>query len=152
MYKKHLYKRTSRYIGWAEYFGFVAPTLTKIYRHRETTTVMDPRTVVTFSVKGCRPTRLPLDLDRCAPEIKATTTQSAFPALHTLPSHGSEQEQSITDYIKGNSQFRHNDVKSQDVSDSLQASYPSYVQDEIVTQPTEPLPLRYNRVPMILHA
>lgn len=52
-------------LSWGEYIGIYAPTVTTTALYLETTTMMDPRTIVTFSVKGCRPSRLPLDLDTC---------------------------------------------------------------------------------------
>ncbi|KAB0795996.1 hypothetical protein PPYR_10057 [Photinus pyralis] len=55
----------TRVVGWAEYLGLVGATFTVTEVHLKTTTVIDPRTVVTFSVKGCRPSRLPMELDRC---------------------------------------------------------------------------------------
>ncbi|KAF5278138.1 hypothetical protein FQR65_LT03654 [Abscondita terminalis] len=55
----------TKVVGWAEYLGLVRPTITVTEIHLKTTTVIDPGTVVTFSVKGCRPSRLPMDLDRC---------------------------------------------------------------------------------------
>lgn len=57
-------------LGWGEYLGFVAPTVTTTAIHVETTTMMDPRTIVTFSVRGCKPSRLPLDLETCPPSPK----------------------------------------------------------------------------------
>ncbi|KAK4877495.1 hypothetical protein RN001_010001 [Aquatica leii] len=55
----------TKVVGWAEYLGLVGPTITVTEIHFKTTTVIDPRTMVTFSVKGCKPSRLPMDLDRC---------------------------------------------------------------------------------------
>ncbi|XP_017780501.1 PREDICTED: uncharacterized protein LOC108565506 [Nicrophorus vespilloides] len=66
-------------LGWGEYLGFYAPTVTVQAVHLQTTTVLDPRTVVTFSVRGCKPSRLPLDLNLCPkkqPEIRPTATAS----------------------------------------------------------------------------
>lgn len=40
-------------------------TVTKTVREVFTTKYYDPNTVVTFSVKGCRPSRLPFDLPEC---------------------------------------------------------------------------------------
>lgn len=51
-------------LGWAEYFGFYAPTVTVTQTELQTVTARDPRIVVTFAVKGCRPLRIPDDLDR----------------------------------------------------------------------------------------
>ncbi|KAK5642994.1 hypothetical protein RI129_009161 [Pyrocoelia pectoralis] len=52
-------------VGWAEYLGLVGHTITVTEIRLRTTTVIDPHTVVTFSVKGCKPSRLPMELDRC---------------------------------------------------------------------------------------
>lgn len=54
--------------GW-NFFNFgprevyVTQTLVEV----QTSQYMDPNTVVTFSVKGCRPSRLPFDLPECEP-------------------------------------------------------------------------------------
>lgn len=52
-------------LGWGEYLGFYAPTVTVSTLKQLVTTILDPRVVVTFSVKGCKPSRLPLDLMEC---------------------------------------------------------------------------------------
>lgn len=62
-------------LGWGEYLGIYAPTVTTTAVHLETVTMMDPRTVVTFSVRGCKPSRLPMDLGTCP--------ESAEPILPT---------------------------------------------------------------------
>lgn len=51
-------------LGWAEYFGFYAPTVTVTHTEMQTVTAKDPRIVVTFAVKGCKPLRIPDGLDR----------------------------------------------------------------------------------------
>ncbi|KAJ8930919.1 hypothetical protein NQ314_016243 [Rhamnusium bicolor] len=51
-------------LNWAEYFGVYAPTATVNVTTIETTVVQDPRIVVSFAVKGCRPIRLPMSLSR----------------------------------------------------------------------------------------
>lgn len=52
-------------LGWGEYFGIYAPTVTVTQLELQTTFVKDPRIVVTYAVKGCRPHKIPDDLDRC---------------------------------------------------------------------------------------
>lgn len=51
-------------LSWAEYFGFYAPTVTVTQTELQTVTAKDPRIVVSFAVKGCKPLRIPNDLDR----------------------------------------------------------------------------------------
>ncbi|KAF2893726.1 hypothetical protein ILUMI_12447 [Ignelater luminosus] len=67
-------------VGWAEYLGIVAPTVTVTAINLRTTTLLDPRTVVTFSVKGCRPSRLPLGLDRCPVAHSGISIEEIFPS------------------------------------------------------------------------
>lgn len=55
-------------LGWGEYLGIYAPTVTITRTDLHITTVEDPSVVVTFAVKGCRPLKLPLDLHKCPPE------------------------------------------------------------------------------------
>lgn len=54
-------------LGWMEYLGFTGRTVTKVEHVIETVTVQDPNVAVTFSIKGCKPSALPLDMDRCEP-------------------------------------------------------------------------------------
>lgn len=54
-------------LGWMEYLGFTGRTVTKVEHIIETVTVQDPNVAVTFSIKGCKPSVLPLDIDRCEP-------------------------------------------------------------------------------------
>lgn len=60
--------------------GIVAPTVTVTAISLRTTTVLDPRTVVTFSVKGCRPSRLPLGLDQCPVAHSGISIEEIFPS------------------------------------------------------------------------
>jgi len=46
-------------------FGPKEVYITKTIKEMSTTKYLDPNTVVTFSVKGCRPSRLPFDLPEC---------------------------------------------------------------------------------------
>ncbi|KAF5269501.1 hypothetical protein FQA39_LY08690 [Lamprigera yunnana] len=111
-------------VGWGEYLGLVGPTITVTEMNFRTTTVVDNRIVVTFSVKGCRPSRLPMDLDRCplsqysVDEIVPTSTSSAI-----LPT-------------AINAFTLHNIKRSKDVE--LQPSTQG-VADEDVLKPTEDL-------------
>lgn len=43
---------------------------------------MDPNTVVTFSVKGCRPSRLPFDLPECQPPRQQHQQMTPTPEDH----------------------------------------------------------------------
>ncbi|EFA00150.1 hypothetical protein TcasGA2_TC002971 [Tribolium castaneum] len=78
-------------IGWGEYFGLYAPTVTVTRTDLHITTVEDPSVVVTYAVKGCKPLKLPLDLNRCPQEeppfsieeILATSTV-ALPQTETF--------------------------------------------------------------------
>lgn len=55
-------------------------TVTKTIEQIFTTKVYDPNTVVTFSVRGCRPSRLPFDLLECQePEPVAPTATQSLP-------------------------------------------------------------------------
>ncbi|CAH0387594.1 unnamed protein product [Bemisia tabaci] len=50
-------------LGW--FFGLQDATVTNTVVRPFTKTVTDPNTIVTFSVKGCQPSRLPFDLGPC---------------------------------------------------------------------------------------
>lgn len=54
-------------LGWMEYLGFSSHTVTQIEHITETVLVQDPNIVVTFSIKGCKPSELPDDIIRCDP-------------------------------------------------------------------------------------
>lgn len=54
-------------LGWGEYFGFVPYTVTLIEPTLQTVTVQDPNVMVTFSVGGCQPSVIPLNIERCRP-------------------------------------------------------------------------------------
>ncbi|XP_065161437.1 uncharacterized protein [Atheta coriaria] len=98
-------------LGWGEYFGIYAPTVTVTAMQMRTTTVLDPRTVVTFSVKGCKPSRLPMDLSLCPSQtpplldikptsvvtatVVPTTTMSSFPKPTNLESAESDAAQEV---------------------------------------------------------
>ncbi|XP_044269664.1 uncharacterized protein LOC123014557 [Tribolium madens] len=70
-------------LGWGEYFGLYAPTVTVTRTDLHITTVEDPSVVVTYAVKGCRPLKLPLDLDRC-PEERSTFSIEEILATSTV--------------------------------------------------------------------
>lgn len=50
-----------------EYLGFTGFTVTKVEHIMETVIVQDPNVVVTFSIKGCKPSELPDNIIRCEP-------------------------------------------------------------------------------------
>lgn len=54
-------------LGWMEFLGFTSYTVTKVEHVIETALVQDPNIVVTFSIKGCKPSELPEDIIRCDP-------------------------------------------------------------------------------------
>jgi hypothetical protein len=62
-------------ISWQEYFGLKQATITNTITHYETAAYADPRAVVTFSVVGCQPSRLPFDLPYCKTSAPNTTGQ-----------------------------------------------------------------------------
>ncbi|XP_063920577.1 uncharacterized protein LOC135135452 [Zophobas morio] len=75
-------------LGWGEYFGLYAPTVTVTTTDLHISTVQDPSVVVTFVVKGCRPLKLPMDLDRCPQEQplsieEALQTSTVSPVVNT---------------------------------------------------------------------
>lgn len=94
-------------LGWGEYFGLIAPTVTATAFHLETMTLMDPNTIVTFSIKGCRPSRLPMDLGTCqnvpglkpSPTTPEIMTSTVFKPDILPPSYvyGSESEMMATE-------------------------------------------------------
>ncbi|CAH2007729.1 unnamed protein product [Acanthoscelides obtectus] len=94
-------------LSWGEYLGFYprTETVTKINLH--TTVVQDPRIMVTFAVKGCKPLKIPGDLNRCADEgmtplpiqeilptstVALTYTKTALPIDNNLSNHRLEPE------------------------------------------------------------
>ncbi|XP_050515237.1 uncharacterized protein LOC126890386 [Diabrotica virgifera virgifera] len=73
-------KTETTQLGWGEYLGIYQPTVTVTEIELQTAIVQDPRVAVTYAVKGCRPLKLPNDIDRC--EIQAPST---IPILEILP-------------------------------------------------------------------
>lgn len=59
-------------LGWGEYLGLYAPTVTLKQTKLVTTMVPDPRVVLTYSVKGCKPEKFPNDLERYFPLLTVT--------------------------------------------------------------------------------
>lgn len=51
--------------SWGQYFGLRQSSVTDTITHYETAVHTDPGAVVTFSVVGCQPSRLPFDLPYC---------------------------------------------------------------------------------------
>ncbi|KAJ9597532.1 hypothetical protein L9F63_011590, partial [Diploptera punctata] len=51
--------------GWQEYLGLADTTVTDVVKKEVTSVVYDPQVVVTFSIIGCQPKYLPLDLEYC---------------------------------------------------------------------------------------
>lgn len=63
---------TTTPLGWMEYLGFTDYTVTKVEHVTETVIVQDPNVVVTFSIKGCKPSELPRNIIRCDPPPSIT--------------------------------------------------------------------------------
>lgn len=70
-------KINSTPLGWGEYLGIYPPTVTVTNIKLLVTKVLDPRTVLTFSVSGCKPSKLPLDLPKCPDSIDIAATPSS---------------------------------------------------------------------------
>lgn len=51
--------------GWGQYFGLRQSGVTDTVTHYKTAVYTDPGTVVTFSIVGCQPSRMPFDLPFC---------------------------------------------------------------------------------------
>lgn len=62
-------------LGWMEYLGFSGRTVTKVEHLIQTTTVQDPNVVVTFSIKGCKPSELPENINRCDPPTSISSKE-----------------------------------------------------------------------------
>jgi hypothetical protein len=62
-------------MDWGEYFGLRQATITDTVIRYETALYSDPRTVVTFSIVGCQPSRLPFDLPYCKTSAPDATSQ-----------------------------------------------------------------------------
>lgn len=87
-------------MSWGEYLGISAPTVTVNVTKITTTTFLDPKITVTFSLKGCRPTELPLGLDRCSIEptpatlpIVPTSTVKSTPTNKDTNNQGGTDDQ-----------------------------------------------------------
>lgn len=118
--------------------GIYAPTVTVTHTELKTTTVEDPRIVVTFAVKGCRPLRLPMDLNRCEVEASSTVAiQEIIPtstvASHVVPTANYEEVGSIHDIIDNDNHL------GQDNS-LLQPSGENHISGPSSNEPTEALP------------
>ncbi|XP_021929802.1 uncharacterized protein LOC110834682 [Zootermopsis nevadensis] len=61
--------------GWDEYLGLRRATITDTVTRYETALYRDPTAVVTFSIVGCQPSRLPFDLPYCKTSAPDATTQ-----------------------------------------------------------------------------
>nr|CAI5822087.1 unnamed protein product [Callosobruchus analis] len=94
-------------LSWGEYLGIFPRTVTVTKINLHTTVVQDPRIMVTFAVKGCKPLRLPGDLSRCADEgltplpiqeilptstVALTYTKTALPIDNNLSNHRLEPD------------------------------------------------------------
>lgn len=84
-------------LSWGEYIGMVRRTVTVVQPVIQTKTLKDPNVVVTFAVKGCRPSVLPRNLESCPSisieEILPTSTvaQGIRPTAAPGHHHGKPQ-------------------------------------------------------------
>ncbi|XP_052121608.1 calphotin-like [Frankliniella occidentalis] len=79
-------EKPKREEGWAQWLGLRAYTVTSTLVKYATTKVVDPDTVVTFSVRGCQPSKLPFDLPLCvAPPPAPSKLEEAAPAVEVSP-------------------------------------------------------------------
>ncbi|CAH0547297.1 unnamed protein product [Brassicogethes aeneus] len=128
-------------LNWVEYLGIYAPTVTVTDTLFKTTTVEDPRVVVTFAVKGCRPLRLPDDLSTCEMENPSSVTvEEILPtstvASNFVPASNYDPVANIQDIINSNN----NDLDSVNF-DPVQPSSDTVIFDsKVPIQPTESLP------------
>lgn len=60
-------------LGWMQYLGFTGRTVTKVEHLVKTVVAQDPNVVVTFSIKGCKPSELPEGINRCDPPPSIST-------------------------------------------------------------------------------
>ncbi|KAJ8968647.1 hypothetical protein NQ317_015725 [Molorchus minor] len=106
-------------LGWGEYLGLYAPTVTVTDTKIAVTTVEDPRIVVTFAVKGCRPMELPNNLKRCPEEALPTIAIQDILATSTVGIVPSPTVQTTTE-----------NTKLINIDDANVASYPVNSIDE----------------------
>lgn len=69
--------------GWGQYLGLLPPSVTVTNTKLAVTRMLDPGTVLTFSVSGCRPSKLPLDLPRCPDDNLIMPTPSVINIITT---------------------------------------------------------------------
>lgn len=96
----------------------------------KTTTVFDPRTVVTFSVRGCQPSKLPLDLNAC--DVPKQNLQDISP---TKILQDAVVTPTIFENNKDNANLDYNQLRNIEVESSA-SSIPS---KDIYYVPTEEL-------------
>lgn len=89
--------------------GLSERTVTRTVVHTATAKVRDANVMVTFSITGCHPTRMPFDLPFCAPEpieqtssapSTSTTEEDTVSSTTPFQIHAAEQDQvqfNITD-------------------------------------------------------
>lgn len=85
--------------GWGHYLGLMPPTVTVTNIRLEITRMIDPGTVLTFSVSGCKPSKLPLDLPKCPENESITPTPSIANIQTTTIMHDNntnQQQQSLS--------------------------------------------------------
>ncbi|KAG5895138.1 hypothetical protein JTB14_008572 [Gonioctena quinquepunctata] len=148
--------QATRFLGWGEFFGLFAPTVTVTLTKLETTIVQDPRVVVTYAVKGCRPMRIPDDLDRCPQESSTVPIEEILPTSTVIPSQsfpstvgppnkpGSFIE--VSNGIAPNTTelapntTEHNDENSPTTNLVVESSSEKLVEEEESAKPTKALP------------
>jgi len=62
-------------LGWGQYFGLRQSSVADTITHYETAVYTDRGAVVTFSIVGCQPSRLPFDLPFCTSSSSSDVTQ-----------------------------------------------------------------------------
>ncbi|KAL1517478.1 hypothetical protein ABEB36_001240 [Hypothenemus hampei] len=59
---------TANVQGWGSFLGLYRPTITVTELKLHPTTVLDPRIIVTYDIRGCKPQSLSYDLPKCEKE------------------------------------------------------------------------------------
>ncbi|KAK9739126.1 hypothetical protein QE152_g9224 [Popillia japonica] len=88
-------------LSWGEYLGLSAPTVTLNVTKITTATVLNPRVTVTFSIRGCRPQRMPLDLEKCP--IQPTATALPIVPTSTVNVNSEKMSNSTNGHSSANS-------------------------------------------------
>ncbi|XP_018566492.1 uncharacterized protein LOC108907334 [Anoplophora glabripennis] len=131
-------------LGWGEYLGIYAPTVTVVRTELVTTVVTDPRVVLTYSVKGCRPLQLPENLERCSVEDSVSISH-VLPTSTVVPSATvpvSIPENSRVINVTEGTSFPVSDINDNQLNNNLESSSgdPEDVNSDRQPRATDPLP------------